>query len=119
MTTFHEYQKNAKKTAIYPIEVQVLYPVLGLAGEVGEMANKFKKWLMRDVPPELKNESNTNKLTDEQKWMLEGELGDILWYLAAICTDLGISLETVADKNIEKLLDRMNRGVIGGSGDNR
>jgi NTP pyrophosphatase (non-canonical NTP hydrolase) len=47
------------------------------------------------------------------------ELGDVLWYIAALSRDLNISLNDVAKMNIEKLADRKERGVLGGSGDNR
>jgi NTP pyrophosphatase (non-canonical NTP hydrolase) len=47
------------------------------------------------------------------------EIGDVLWYMAALCKDLDISLESIANKNIVKLLDRRARNVIQGSGDNR
>jgi len=46
-------------------------------------------------------------------------LGDVLWYLAQVCTEINLSLDEVAEANIAKLLDRLERGVIKGDGDNR
>ena len=102
--TFNEYQEEAKKTAIYPAEYRLVYPTLGLTGEAGEVAEKVKK-MVRD-----------GKLDADG---LKKELGDVLWYLAALATDLGVTLEEVAAGNVAKLRSRAERGVIGGSGDNR
>lgn len=107
---FFEYQNYARQTAIYPREHAVIYPALGLTGESGEVAEKVKKWL-RDgvIDPDS----------------LHKEIGDVLWYLANLCDDMQdkfgeeYSLENAADKNIKKLKDRMERGVISGNGDNR
>ena len=53
------------------------------------------------------------------KELMIKELGDVLWYLNASAQELGITLADVAEQNIKKLLDRQNRGVLQGSGDNR
>ncbi len=103
----NDYQIQAKETAIYPEGLN--YPILGLAGEAGELCNKYKK-ILRDKGGEA-------ALLDINE--MEKELGDVLWYVAQIATELGVSLETVARVNIMKLGDRKNRGVLGGSGDNR
>jgi NTP pyrophosphatase (non-canonical NTP hydrolase) len=50
---------------------------------------------------------------------LRDELGDVLWYLSALATELDTNLSSVADKNIQKLFSRKERGVLKGSGDNR
>lgn len=86
-----------------------IYPVIGLAGETGEVSEKFKK-VIRDK----------NGVIDEetQKEILK-EMGDVLWYLSQICTELGADFESVAQLNIEKLKSRKERGVVHGSGDNR
>lgn len=105
MQGFDVYQHNAAKTAIYPNEAKVAYPILGAIGELGELANKYKK-VIRDGA-ELDLEDATK------------ELGDVLWYLSAIATDLGVSLGYIASGNLLKLADRSNRGVLGGSGDTR
>ena len=101
------YQQQASETAIY--QSKIIYPTLGLAGEAGEIANKVKK-ILRD---------NSGELQENVRQDLISELGDVLWYIAALATDLNIELSEVANKNIEKLNSRKNRGMIGGSGDNR
>ena len=101
--TFDEYQKFARSTAIYPEEYKVIYPALGLCGEAGEVAEKVKK-----------------NIRDGKS--LDGvglELGDVLWYISALADDLGVTLEEVAQANVDKLTSRKKRNMIGGSGDNR
>jgi NTP pyrophosphatase (non-canonical NTP hydrolase) len=56
---------------------------------------------------------------EAEREALKGELGDVLWYLSQVCTELEISLDEVAESNIEKLYSRLERGKIGGDGDNR
>lgn len=102
---FDTYQHLAKRTAIYPDEAKIAYPILGAIGELGELANKYKK-VIRD-----------GREIDVEDYA--AELGDVLWYLSAIASDLGISLGYIASHNLEKLFDRQNRGVLGGSGDTR
>lgn len=102
--TFKEYEKQARKTAIYTPEAAIIYPALGLAGETGEVVEKIKKWV-RDGT--LDKES------------VAKEMGDVLWYLAALAGDLNLSLDEIADKNLQKLADRASRGVLRGSGDSR
>lgn len=107
---FDEYQKESRKTAQYPdLGKNYLYPVLGLCGESGEVAEKFKK-LIRD---------KNNVLTDDYKAEIKKELGDIIWYIAQIATELGISFDDIAETNIEKIMSRMERSKINGNGDNR
>ena len=107
---FKEYQKESRKTAIYPNKGRnLIYPTLGLIGESGEVAEKVKK-LIRD---------KEGKVDEEFKQLIKKELGDVLWYLAQICTELGLSLEDVAKSNLEKLFSRLMRGKIHGSGDER
>lgn len=106
---FKEYQEKAIQTAIYPDSANIIYPALGLVNEAGEVAGKIKKMIRDD----------NFVLTDERLISIEAELGDVLWYLAAICRDLGISLEDVAKENIRKLLARKLRGTLKGDGDSR
>lgn len=87
----------------------LLYPVMGMCGEAGEIMDKVKK-IYRD---------NGGELTHDQAVGLAKETGDLLWYCAEICTQLGINMGYVAQRNLEKLADRAERGVIGGSGDER
>lgn len=107
---FDEYQGKARATAIYPEKYKVIYPVLGLAGESGEVCEKIKK-IIRD---------NGGIFTDtEFVKLIEKELGDVLWYVANVAFDLGLSLEEIAKKNIDKLQSRKERDVLKGSGDER
>ena len=99
-----DYQKNAAETAIYSSKHAVIYPALGLAAEAGEVANKVKK-ILRDG--------------DFDRKAIADEIGDCLWYIAALCRDLNVSMNDVAKTNLFKLQDRQKRGVISGSGDNR
>lgn len=102
---FSEYQRKAKQTAIYPEAFKLYYPALGLSGEVGELNNKIKKRIRDNA--ELDKED------------MKSELGDVLWYTAALASDLGIDLGDVANHNIAKLEKRMKDNKIHGSGDNR
>jgi NTP pyrophosphatase (non-canonical NTP hydrolase) len=107
--TLNEYQSKALETAIYGEGSKINYPILGLIGEAGELANKYKKVLRDDG----------GILSDIKKEELIMELSDVLWYCAALAKDLDTDLNTICQKNIKKLLDRRARNVIQGSGDNR
>jgi len=109
MSDFNSYQRIAATTAIYPEQHKILYPALGLAGEAGEVANKVKK-LVRDGP-----------LNRPEDWreQIASEIGDVLWYCAALASDLNLTLGKIASQNEEKLLARKEAGTIGGSGDTR
>jgi NTP pyrophosphatase (non-canonical NTP hydrolase) len=107
---FTEYQTKSRRTANYPsIGHPVIYPTLGLASEAGEVAGKVKK-IFRD---------KGGVIGEAEHEALKGELGDVLWYLAQVCTELDLSLDDVAGHNLEKLFSRLERGTIGGDGDNR
>jgi NTP pyrophosphatase (non-canonical NTP hydrolase) len=107
---FNEYQQKSRKTAGYPaIGHPVIYPTLGLVNEAGEVAGKIKK-VFRDKGGEI---------SPETREALKAELGDVLWYIAQVCTELEIPLDEVAAANIEKLYSRLERGKIQGDGDNR
>ncbi len=107
---FKTYQKESRKTAAYPdIGYNFIYPTLGLAGESGEVVEKIKK-LIRDK----------NGVADEKvKQEITKELGDVLWYLSQLATELGLSLDEIADENLKKLFSRLERNKIQGDGDNR
>lgn len=108
--TFDEYQKLSRETAIYPDKGKnFVYPTLGLIGEAGEVAEKIKK-ILRD-----KNRT----INKETKKELAKELGDVLWYLSQLITELNLSLDKVASLNIDKLSSRKERDTLHGSGDNR
>ena len=107
---FDQYQTQSRRTAKYPpIGHGVIYPTLGLTNEAGEVAGKVKK-IFRD---------KAGVIGETEREALKGELGDVLWYLAQVCTELNLSLDEVAEQNLKKLFDRMERGKIGGDGDNR
>ena len=106
---FNEYQEKAKSTAIYPDQYKMVYPVLGLNGEAGEVAEKMKK-ILRD---------NGGEITEEKREELKKELGDVLWYLALTAHDLGLSLNDVALTNVAKPQSRKDRDMLHGNGDNR
>lgn len=111
----NEYQALASGTAVYPTltlkvtPLSILYPVLGLCGETGEVAENVKR-IIRD---------DDGTITAERAEKLVTELGDALWYLSQVATELGVPLNTVAEKNIEKLSARQNRNKIHGEGDKR
>ncbi|MBI3739826.1 MAG: nucleoside triphosphate pyrophosphohydrolase family protein [Chloroflexi bacterium] len=107
---FSDYQTKSRLTAKYPaIGHGVIYPTLGLVNEAGEVAGKIKK-VFRD---------KDGLINDETREALKAELGDVLWYLSQVATELDLSLDEIAEANLAKLLDRQARGKIKGDGDNR
>lgn len=97
---FSEYQTEAKQTALYPNRLKNLeYPTLGLTGEAGEVANIVKK-IQRD---------HGGVINDDTRAKLKDELGDVLWYISACADELGLTLEEIAEYNVEKLAKRHNR----------
>lgn len=136
---FSEYQKLSAKTAIYPSLVKMIsaelrkkgqndladeifpylvdtdlndnmyYAAMGLGGEAGEVCNKVKK-LMRD---------NGGEITNKFREYLKAELGDVLWYVSACAREAGLDLNEIAQCNVDKLVDRQDRGVLQGDGDDR
>lgn len=102
------YQEKAVSTAIYEHDGEIPFLALGLCGEAGEVADKVKK-VLRDKG------GNYNEVHHS----LALELGDCLWYIANLASAIGYSLSDIACMNNEKVKDRMERGVIHGSGDNR
>jgi NTP pyrophosphatase (non-canonical NTP hydrolase) len=96
-------------TAEYPREAWLAYPALGLAGEAGEVAEHAKKAIRDDGAA----------ITEERREAMGRELGDVLWYVAQLASELGLDLDSIAEANIEKLLSRQRRGVLSGSGDYR
>jgi len=107
--TFDEYQKGAISTAIYGEGNAIIYPTLGLTGEAGEVSEKVKK-VLRDKSGEFSN---------EVKQAIAKELGDVLWYIAALCRDIGMPMDVVAQMNLAKLQARKEQNKIHGNGDNR
>jgi NTP pyrophosphatase (non-canonical NTP hydrolase) len=106
---FSEYQRFSRRTAEYPREAWLSYPTLGLAGEAGEVAEHAKKAIRDDA----------GSVTDERRKAMAKELGDVLWYVAQLASELGLELDQIAQDNLEKLFSRQRRGVLSGSGDER
>ena len=128
---FEEYQNSIQHTLIYREKIAGVLTRLGLEhgtqayinvskllalsytslgmGEAGEVQGKIKK-VIRD---------SGGMITDEVRMAIAGELGDTLWYLAAVADELGLNLGDIAQANLNKLADRKDRGVIEGSGDTR
>src|SRR3972149_6271223 len=110
MMDIRTYQTQSRTTAKYPaIGHGVIYPTLGLTNEAGEVAGKIKK-IFRD---------KDGVIGEAEREALKSELGDVLWYISQVCTELDIALDEVAEANITKLLDRQTRGKIQGDGDSR
>ncbi len=132
---FTEYQRRAVQTAIYPPDSKVNYTSLGIVGEIGEVAEKVldlddvyaerKVLQMAKHGGKLANQvkkiirDDDKTITPERQAAIRKEIGGVLWYLAALCYDLDISLDDVATENLEVLADRAERGVIQGDGDDR
>ncbi|MFH1752510.1 MAG: nucleoside triphosphate pyrophosphohydrolase family protein [archaeon] len=108
---FNEYQEKSKKTDLGTVvkDSNLVYYVLGLCSEAGEVAGKIKK-VYRDFDGDL-NEENRKEI--------EKELGDVIWYLSQLCSKLGLDFNSVAEKNISKLYSRHERKSLQGNGDNR
>ena len=104
-----EYQRQSRRTAEYPRAAWLAYPALGLAGEAGEVAEHAKKAIRDD----------DGKVSDERRAAMSKELGDVLWYVAQLASELGLELDDIAAQNLEKLFSRQARGVLSGSGDDR
>lgn len=129
MLTLNEYQELTRTTAIYPgngTPLGIIYCGLKLAGEAGEVSENIGKairddklLLMAPATVDVPERIAMDYLTPERREKLILELGDVLWYVAALAKELGRSLEDIADANLRKLADRQQRGVLKGSGDDR
>lgn len=109
-----KYQKTIQKYDLFEATDDALAPafiakVLGLTGEAGEVAEKFKK-IIRD---------KNGVISKEDKDAIKKELGDVLWYTATISRYLDIPLSEVANTNLEKLESRQKRSKLHGEGDER
>jgi NTP pyrophosphatase (non-canonical NTP hydrolase) len=104
-----EYQRLSRRTAEYPREAWLAYPALGLSGEAGEIAEHAKKAIRDDG----------GQVSDQRRAAMAAELGDVLWYVAQLASELGLDLNEIAQANLEKLLSRQQRGVLSGDGDDR
>lgn len=112
-----EYQGCAMEFAIYP--GMLLYPALGLASEAGEVADKVKKLIRDDEMPLDENYNPAREIDADKRRAIALEIGDCLFYCAALADDIGYTLSEIADMNIAKLEDRAMRGKLQGSGDYR
>ena len=110
--TFDEYQKQALTTALEAdptaLMSRTIY-AMGIAGEAGEVVEKWKKIVAY----------REGKVTDEEIAELGKELGDVVWYIAVMANSLGLSFDDIMQKNLQKLQDRQKRNMIKGAGDNR
>ena len=110
--TFEEYQKKAITTAHIAYDDPLMQNsvwVMGIAGEAGEIVEKWKKAVAY-------REGNF----DDDQWSdFKKEFADVIWYIAVLAESLGLSLEEIMEQNIAKLADRKKRDVIKGAGDNR
>ena len=107
---FNHYQRQSRRTwNLIQTDHPIVYPTLGLANEAGEVAGKIKK-IFRD---------KGGQISEADRQALKSELGDVLWYLAQICTELDLTLAEVAEANLDKLFSRLERGTIRGEGDVR
>jgi NTP pyrophosphatase (non-canonical NTP hydrolase) len=104
-----DYQRLSRRTAEYPREAWLVYPALGLAGEAGEVAEHAKK-VIRD---------DGGEVDPERRAAIAKELGDVLWYVAQLASELELGLDEIAEENLQKLFSRQRRGVLSGSGDDR
>ena len=129
---FKDYYEKARETAIYPhIGKNLIYTVLGLAGEAGELANKVKK-LIRDYDLKMGDsiydifdkvsDAPTKELREDGLKLIDGlpgELGGILWYTAMSSYELGFPFDVIARDNLRELAERKAKGRVHGSGDER
>lgn len=122
--TFAEYQEFTASLAVYnenlcayvdtgegwlhEESLHYLYPVLALAEEAGEVAGKVAKYVR-------KSDTDYNTLREVVKL----ELGDVLYQLSEAARQFGYTLDEIAEGNVAKLMDRKDRGVLVGEGDNR
>ncbi len=131
---FNDYQIAAAKTAIYPADSKVFYPALGLPGEVGEVAEKVTQlppdsWgatlLMAAHAGKAANQvkkiirDDEGEIAEARRQAIAKEIGGVLWYCAALATDLGLNLGDIAQENADILSSRAERGTLKGDGDDR
>jgi NTP pyrophosphatase (non-canonical NTP hydrolase) len=110
--TFDEYQKAAVTTALKSYDDPIMQNsiwVMGIAGEAGEIVEKWKKAVAY----------RQGKFSDDEFADFKKEFADVIWYIAVLADSLGLSLDEMMQQNVQKLADRQKRGVIKGAGDNR
>jgi NTP pyrophosphatase (non-canonical NTP hydrolase) len=109
MRLTQEYNEFVSKTKFYPKHRKIEYPVLGICGEAGEVAEKVKKTI-RD---------NNEVFDAERKAAILKELGDVLWYVVATAQDMGYDFEDVIHANMSKVTKRLETNTRQGEGDDR
>lgn len=128
INTFDDFQKMALDRSIYPEDAQIYYPSMGLTGEVGEVCEKVAELTTLRMASHAGQAANQAKkilrdddgeLTEARKAAIGKEIGGVLWYCAALATDLGLNLGDIARENAAILADREERGTLRGDGDNR
>ncbi len=92
----NDYQQFTRTTDKYPEGTKLLTLALGLAGEAGEVGNELKK-VYRD---------EGGSLTRPRVVRMMDELGDCVWYVARLASELGFSMSDVLAHNVEKLQRR-------------
>jgi NTP pyrophosphatase (non-canonical NTP hydrolase) len=99
---FSDYQRDARRTDQLSASTdefqRVLTPLLGLAGEAGQLVSEFKNYLVRH---------------DDQSYfaaIVQEELGDVLWYLANLADRFGVKLDDIAFANLVKIQNRWPSG---------
>jgi len=117
--TLNSYQRRAGNTSIYPgqgLIEGILYCSLGLAGEAGEVAGRVKKILRDD---KLTSFEDVSALSPDRKRAIVRQLGDALWYIARLASELDMPLSKVAQMNLDKLHTRQTLNRLTGQGDSR
>lgn len=109
--TFDEYQEQAMDTLIRHPDSLMNKTILamGVAGEAGEVIEKWKKIVAY----------KDGVISDEERKELGKELADVIWYIAVLARELGLSFDDIMQQNLEKLQSRKTRNVLKGAGDNR
>lgn len=117
------YAKHVSDFCVYPGKGTEMgfrtYSLIGLCGEVGELADQVAKAARDDHPGTGKIVTMRTNFTTEREAAIKKELGDVAFMWVAACLDLGFDPRNVLERNVDKLLDRLERGVIQGEGDDR
>jgi NTP pyrophosphatase (non-canonical NTP hydrolase) len=97
---FESYQKKALRTDRVPARhspddaLSLIVPMLGLAGETGQLLSEYKKHL---------RDGEAHRLFKER---VCEELGDLLWYVANVASKFGLTLDEIAATNLAKVQAR-------------
>lgn len=120
--TLNEYQKKAMTTCM-ETSANPLYMLFMLGEEIGELQGKFSKAIRKGWITFYENKIKVNRLTVEEdefnEWLdlVKKEVGDCLWGIAGITSQMDWSLEDVGVGNLDKLAARKAAGTIDGKGD--